>query len=194
MRYLTTLSYFCLIRVVFPCAILNFTYRYIDDVLSINNQDFENYLGQIYSAELEIKDTTESNISASYLDILLSIESDGQLHTSLYDKRDDFNFHITNFPFLRTNIPSSLAYGVFISQLIRYARACSSYECFILRAVRLSSKLLGQGYIMDMSWNVCNRPSGSFMVDMGISSNIMKSPFPCYMTFWDMTMYNDNLN
>ena len=38
----------------------------------------------------------------------------------------------------------------------------------------------------DMSWNVWNRPSGSFMVDMGISSNIMKSPSPkCYMTFWD---------
>ena len=64
-------------------------------------------------------------------------------------KRDDFNFHITNFPFLSSNIPSSPAYGVFISQLIRYARACSSYECFILRAARLSSKLLGQGYVME---------------------------------------------
>ena len=91
----------------------------------------------------------QSNTSASYLDLLLSIESDGQLHTSLYDKRDDFNFHITNFPFLSSNIPSSPAYGVFISQLIRYARACSSYECFILRAARLSSKLLGQGYVME---------------------------------------------
>ena len=103
----------------------------------------------MYPAELEIKDTTESNTSASYLDLLLSIESDGQLRTSLYDKRDDFNFHITNFPFLSSNIPSSPAYGVFISQLIRYARACSSYECFILRAARLSSKLLGQGYVME---------------------------------------------
>ena len=74
----------------------NSTYRYIDDVLSINNPDFANYLGQMYPAELEIKDTTESNTSASYLDLLLSIESDGQLRTSLYDKRDDFNFHITN--------------------------------------------------------------------------------------------------
>ena len=111
--------------------------------------DFENYLGQMYPAELEIKDTTESNTSASYLDLLLSIESDGQLRTSLYDKRDDFNFHITNFPFLSSNIPSSPAYGVFISQLIRYARACSSYECFILRTTRLSSKLLGQGYVME---------------------------------------------
>ena len=78
----------------------NFIYRYIDDILSINNPDFESYLGQMYTAELEIKDKTESNTSASYLDLLPSIESDGQLRTSLYDKRDDFNFHITNFPFL----------------------------------------------------------------------------------------------
>ena len=78
---------------------------------------------------------------------LLSISRDGQLPTSLYNKRDDFNFHITNFPFLSSNIPFSPAYGVFVSQLTRYARACSSYECFILRAVRLSNKLLGQGYV-----------------------------------------------
>ena len=60
-----------------------------------------------------------------------------------------FNFHITNFPFLSSNIPSSPAYGVFLSQLIQYVRACSSYECFILRAARLSSKLLRQGYVME---------------------------------------------
>ena len=103
----------------------------------------------MYPAELEIKNTTESNTSASYLDSRLSIGRDGQLRTSLYDKRDDFNFHITHFPFLSSNIPSSSAYGVFISQLIRYARACSSYECFTLRAARLSSKLLGQGYVRE---------------------------------------------
>ena len=49
----------------------NFTYTYIDDVLSINNPDFENYLGQMYPPELEIKNTPESNTSASYLDLLL---------------------------------------------------------------------------------------------------------------------------
>ena len=99
--------------------------------------------------KLEFKDRTESNTSATYLDLLLSIGRDGQLHTSLYDKRGDFHFHITNFPFLSSNIPSSPAYGVFISQLIRYARAYSSYECFILRAVRLSNKHLGQGYLKE---------------------------------------------
>ena len=103
----------------------------------------------MYPAELEIKDTTESRTSASYLDLLLSIGSDGQLRTSLHDKRDDFNFHITNFWFLSSNIPSSPANDVFISQLIRYAWVCSSYECFVLRAVRLSSSLLGQGYVRE---------------------------------------------
>ena len=93
----------------------NFTYRYIDNVLSINNPEFENYLGQMYPVELEIKDTTGSNTSASYLDLFLSIGRDGQLQTSIYDKRDDFNFQITNFPFLSSNIPTSPAYGVFIS-------------------------------------------------------------------------------
>ena len=101
-------------------------------------------------AELEIKDTTERVTSASYLDLLLSIVRDGQLHTSIYDKRDDFNFHVTNFPFLSSNIPSSPAYGVFISQLIRYAWACSSYECFILRVRRLSCRLLKQGYLVEL--------------------------------------------
>ena len=59
----------------------NFTYIHINDVLFIYNPAFENYLGQMYPVELEMKDTTESNTSASYLDLLLSIGRDGQLRT-----------------------------------------------------------------------------------------------------------------
>ena len=69
--------------------------------------------------------------------------------TSHFHKRQDFNFHTTNFPFLSSNIPSSPASGVFISQLIRYARACSSYECFILRDRLLSSKIFKQWYFVE---------------------------------------------
>ncbi|KAK3105670.1 hypothetical protein FSP39_003027 [Pinctada imbricata] len=123
--------------------------RYIDDVLSINNPKFADYLSSIYPSELEVKETTETNNSASYLDIMLSYDTDGHMNTSLYDKRDDFNFSITNFPFLSSNIPSSPAYGVFISQLIRYARASTKYTDFVLRARRLSDKLLSQGYVCD---------------------------------------------
>ena len=60
-----------------------------------------------------------------------------------------FTTNVTMSTSISQNIPSSPAYCVFISQLIRYVRACSSYECFILRAARLSSKLLGQGYVME---------------------------------------------
>ena len=59
------------------------------------------------------------------------------------------HYFINILNYIVYNIPSSPAYGVFISQLIRYARACSSYECFILRARRLSSKLLKQVYLVE---------------------------------------------
>ena len=67
----------------------------VDDVreLSINIQDFDNYLGKVYPTDLEIRGTTVINNSATYLDLLLSIGRDGQLRTSLYDKRDGVNFH-----------------------------------------------------------------------------------------------------
>ena len=67
----------------------------------------------MYPADFEIKDTTESITSSCDLDLLLSIGRDGQLHTSLYNKRDDYNFHIINVPFLGSNITSSPAYDVF---------------------------------------------------------------------------------
>jgi hypothetical protein len=85
-----------------------------------------------YPDELKIKDTAKSNISASYLDILRTcdIDSNGRLTTTLNDKRDDFNFAIVNIPFLSSNIPLFPADGVYICQLIRYARARFAYENF----------------------------------------------------------------
>ena len=123
------------------------TYRYIDDVLSISNGKFEDYLHLIYPNELEIKNTTDTVKSASYLDLYLQIDQNGHLSTKLYDKRDDFNFPIVNFPFLSSNIPASPAYGVYMSQLIRYSRACTSYVDFKTRTQILTSKLMRQGFI-----------------------------------------------
>ena len=54
--------------------------------LFINNPEFDNYLGQMYPVEFEIKDTTEINFSVSYLDLLLSIVRNGQIYTSIYEK------------------------------------------------------------------------------------------------------------
>ena len=98
----------------------NFIYRYIDDVLSLKNTKFAEYLEFIYPRELGLKETTETAASSSYLYCYLYIDN-GKPTTRLYDKRDDFNFPIVNFPFLSSNIPSAPAYGVYVSQLIRYA-------------------------------------------------------------------------
>ena len=66
--------------------------------------------------------------------------------TRLYDKRDDFNFPIVNFPFLSSNIRSAPAYGVYVWQLIRYARTSSNHQDFMEHGKVLTIKLLSQGY------------------------------------------------
>jgi hypothetical protein len=97
----------------------NSSFRYIDDVLTLNNSRFCDYLHRIFPNELEIKETTDTQKYASYRDLHLDIDSGGRYKTKLYDKRDDFTFPSVNFPFIISNIPASPAYGVYISQLIR---------------------------------------------------------------------------
>jgi hypothetical protein len=107
-------------------------------VLFINNNQFQLHVDSIYSNELEIKDTTDSSTSASYLDVLLKLDTNSKITTQLYDKQDDFNFSIVNFPYLCN------AYGVYISQLIWYARACSIYDQFSVRSNLLTDKLMSK--------------------------------------------------
>ena len=113
-------------------------------ILSLKNTNFSEYLEFIYPRELEIKETAETAASSSYLDCYLYIDN-GMFTTRLYDKRDDFNFPI-NFPFLSSNIPSAPAYGVYVSQLIRYARACSNYQDFMVHGKVPITRFLSQGY------------------------------------------------
>ena len=96
----------------------NFTFRYIDDVLSQSNSRFNDLVDRIYSTELEIKETTNTDRSSSYLDLHLEIDSEERLRMKLYDKRDDFNFPILNFPLICSNISAALVHEEYISQLI----------------------------------------------------------------------------
>ena len=128
-------------RKIHGARAFNFTYRYTDDVLSINNPRFAEFLPLIYPPELEIKETTDTASSASFLDLYLEFDDSGQLSSKIYDKRDDFNFNI-----ICSNIPASPAYGVYISQLIRYAMASSNYSDFLKRHLYLRNRLLDQGF------------------------------------------------
>ena len=93
-------------------------------------------------------DTTDTDRFASYLDLHSEIASEWRLRTKLYDKGDDFNFPIVNFPFICSNIPEAPAYGVYISQLMRYSRACGSYQDFLDRGLLLTRKILTQGLLL----------------------------------------------
>ena len=78
----------------------NFTMRYIDDVLTLNNSRFVTEIQHIYPSELDLKRTTENSTSLFYLDVLITIDKGKYV----YDKRDDFGFNIVNFPHLCGNI------------------------------------------------------------------------------------------
>ena len=65
---------------------------------------------------------------------------------SSYDNRDDFDFENVNLPFLDDDVPRSTSYGVYISQLIRFARKSSSVTDFDTRNKLLTQNLLKQGY------------------------------------------------
>jgi len=75
--------------------------------------------------------------------MLLAIYNGGRLKTKLYDKRDDFTVSIVNYPFISSNIPVTPAYGCYLSQLVRYSKACAQYSNFLDRA-----QLLMQCYVV----------------------------------------------
>ena len=70
--------------------------------------------------------------------------ANGFVSSKIYDKRDDFNFDIVNFPFLHGEVPRRASYGVFISQLIRFARVCNQVANLNARNKCLTAKLLQQ--------------------------------------------------
>ena len=83
----------------------------MDDILNINNVYFDNMVSQIYPSELLLNKASTSDTQAAFLDLYLSISND-IISTKFYDKRDDFDFAIVNFPFLDGDVPRSTSYGV----------------------------------------------------------------------------------
>ena len=148
----------------------------------------------MYPAELQIKDTTESNTSASYVDLLLSI-GDGGWTVSC------------TLPFMPNVTISSSIPQIFLSWVaifhLRQPMVCLSHSSYgmpglapLIKVLLWERRDFHVSFLgWDMSGNVLNRPSGSSMVDMGISSNIIKSSAPKWnMIFWDMIIFTDTLH
>ena len=120
----------------------NSTSRYLDDLLNIDNPYFEGMVNQIYPPELQLNKANTSDTDVPFLHLYIS---NGFISSKIYDKRDEFDFDIVNFPFLDGDVPRRPSYGVYISQLVRFARVCSHVEDFNDRNKCLTA-ILKQGY------------------------------------------------
>ena len=122
----------------------NSTYRYLDDLLNIDNPYFEQMVGQIYPTELRLNKANSSDTETPFLDWNLSI-TNGIVSSKIYDKRDDFNFEIVSFPFLDGDIPRPLPMVyIFLNLFVLL-------ECVLMLTTSttetfLTAKLLKQGY------------------------------------------------
>ena len=90
------------------------TSRYLDDLLHIDNPYLEDMVNSIYPPELQLNKANTSDNEAPFLDLHL-FQTD-LFHLKNYDKRDDFDFDILNFPFLDGDVPRSNSYEVYIAR------------------------------------------------------------------------------
>ena len=129
----------------------NYTRRFIDDLHTLNNDghlEENNNMGRIYPQELKLNQENKNDDKATFLDLEEQIK-DACIEVKTYDKRDAFKFEIINYPDLSGNIPTKPAYGVFTSQVIRYARICSKKVDLLERVKSLTKKLLRKHYTIN---------------------------------------------
>ena len=79
--------------------------RYIDDSIVFNNKKFEDHVKEIHFSQLTVEKANTSDDLPNYLDLTFITGSNNRLYTKLYDQRDDFDFHLVNFPFLSSKYP-----------------------------------------------------------------------------------------
>ena len=101
-------------------------------LLNIDNSYFEGMVKQIYPPDLQLNTTNNTDTEAQFSDLNLSIAY-GIVASKIYDKRDDSDFNIVNFPFLVGDVPRHASYGVYFSLIFRYARVCNYVANFNAR-------------------------------------------------------------
>ena len=124
----------------------NDTSRYLDDIFTIDNPEFEKHIPDIYPTELRLNKAITSDKETFFLDLDIKVVG-SDVHTSVYDKRDDFGFPIVNFPWFSGDVPRLPSYVVYISQLVRFSRCCTRVSDYPFQNLQITSKLLTQGYI-----------------------------------------------
>ena len=125
--------------------LLSYNCRYLDDVCTINLQNFGDIAKDIYDNTLLLEGSTCSYKQDTFLDLYISVV-DHKFITGIYHKVDDFNFEVISYPFPQSNVYSMLGYSTYYSQLIRFFRLCNNINDFLFRAKFSYSKLVKRGY------------------------------------------------
>ena len=152
---------------------LNDTSRYLDDIFTIDNPEFEKHIPDIYPTELQLYKENSSDKETSFLDLNIKVIG-SDVHTSVYDRRDDFGIPIVNILWLNGYVPRLQPYGVYISQLVRFERCCTSVLDFYSKNLQIISKLLTQGYISHQLLKHFESSSGH---TLGFYQNLVKYRF-----------------
>ena len=125
--------------------ILSNNCRYVDDLITINYLNFNNIIGDIYPRSLEMERTGNDNKNVNYLDLNIKVGINGP-SISIYDKTDDFNFNVVSLTFPQSNIPIDVGYNVFYSQVLRYGKASSNLNNFLIPLRETFRLLINRGY------------------------------------------------
>ena len=138
----------------------NNTSRFIDDLGTLNNDGIlVTQKAKIYLVELMLNVENQDDNHATFLDIEVNVEGD-QFKIKTYDKRENYKFEIVNYPDLSGNIPHGAAYGVYTSQVIRYARVCNEADDFKERVKLLTNKLIKKGFTINCLKNTMKKCLG----------------------------------
>jgi hypothetical protein len=128
------------------CRQFRYVYRYIDDITVINgNGVLDEWFKEIYPNSLSLEKVNSDKLKADVLDLGIQI-TDKKFTYKTYDKRRDFNFKITNFPHITSNVPLRMCYNVFKDQIIRHFDLNSSAFHFIENVEMLIGNLKTRGY------------------------------------------------
>ena len=132
-------------------------FRYIDDLLALNDgKSFETYHTEIYPEELQLNKENDGYTQSTFLDLDISIDN-GIFKTKLFDKRNDFGFHITRLPFRDSNIPCKMFYSSIAAECLRICRATSTANNARLSIQSIVSRMCKQGANIPMMKNCISK-------------------------------------
>jgi hypothetical protein len=158
------------------------TSRYLDDLLAINDGGtMTEKWGKIYPESLKLKKENKESHKTHFLDLQLVINNN-TIVTSVYDKRDDFPFHVVTFPNLSGNLHFRRTHGIIIGQLLRYAKNCQDREIFAQRTKTLTETLQKQHFDRKLLAHYCQkffeeRPDFKFKYNLRTQEDIHKVCF-----------------